>query len=254
MSAITKLLMIVVLGVVAAMPAVAQDEKDPPEKTEIVSQDIPEGNENDPEEKKEAEKINAYYSNYLSEYKLGPQDIISVDVFGQCPAYCRSNLSVPPTARISYPLIREGVFVGGRTVEEVADEITKQLSEYIIDPKVTVTLNRPGSARYAVMGKVAAPGVRVMDRRVSINEAIIEAGGYAKGASKSKIIISRFGPDGRLMTQKVDMKGIESGKVPTVFLKPGDQVFVGKKGFTWSSVLDIVERASIARVLFGSPF
>ncbi len=207
----------------------------------------------DPEDL-EVKQIANYYTNYLSEYRLGPQDMISVEVFGQCPDYCRHDVIVPPTARMSYPLVREGVFVGGRTVEQVADDITKKLEEFIIDPKVTVTLTRPGSARYAVMGKVGLPGVRVMDRRISINEAIMEAGGLAKGANKDKVFIARFSPDGIMMKEQVDIEAIERGKIPTIFLRPGDQVLVGEKGFTWSKLFNVIGQISAARILFGSPF
>ena len=98
------------------------------------------GKSDDPEDV-ESKKIVSYYSNYLEEYRLGPQDIISVEVFGQCPDYCRMDVTVPPTARLSYPLIRDGVFVGGRTVTQVAGDITKRLEEYIIDPKVTTIVS-----------------------------------------------------------------------------------------------------------------
>lgn len=203
---------------------------------------------------KDAKEVVSYYNNYLSEYKLGPNDIISVEVFGQCPDYCRKALTVPPTAKVSYPLIREGVFVGGRTTLQVQDTITKALDEYIIDPKVTVTLVKAGSARYAVMGKVGVPGVRIMDRKISINEAILEAGGLAKGADRKKIFLARFTPNGFLERKEVDLQGIERGKIPTIFLKPGDQVIVGAKGFTWGKFFNVLERASFARILFGSPF
>ncbi len=155
---------------------------------------------------------------------------------------------------MSYPLIREGIMVGGKTVEEVAADITKRLEEYIIDPKVTVSLVRPGSARYAVMGKVGVPGVRIMDRRISINEALLEAGGFAKGASKEKVYLARYTPDGYFSKEQIDIKAIEQGKIPTVFLKPGDQVLVGEKGFTWNKLLNVLGQASAARILFGSPF
>jgi polysaccharide export outer membrane protein len=208
----------------------------------------------DEEEDQDATEVVSYYNNYLSEYKLGPNDIISVEVFGQCPDYCRTALTVPPTAKVSYPLIREGVFVGGRTTVQVQDAITKALDEYIIDPKVTVTLVKAGSARYAVMGKVGVPGVRIMDRKVSINEAILEAGGLAKGADKKKVFLARFTPQGFLERKEVDLEGIERGKIPTIFLQPGDQVIVGEKGFTWGKFFSVLERASFARILFGSPF
>ena len=196
----------------------------------------------------------SYYSNYLTEYRLGPNDIISVEVFGQCPDYCKTDIVVPPTARVSYPLIREGVMVGGRTIEQVQDEITKKLDEYIIEPKVTVTLVKAMSARYSVMGKVATPGIRVMDRKVSLYEAVIESGGVLKTGDKKKIALVRFDSQGKLSRQNVNLAEIESGKAPMIYLNPGDQVFVPGKGFTIESVFQVLDKVSLVRLLFGSPF
>ena len=196
----------------------------------------------------------SYYNNYLTEYRLGPNDVISVEVFGQCPDYCKENITVPPTAKIAYPLIRDGVFVGGRSVEQIQAEITKKLDEYIIDPKVTVTLVKAMSARYSVMGKVTTPGIRVMDRKVSLYEAVVEAGGVLKTGNKKKITLVRFNAQGNLSRQDVNLVEIESGKAPMIYLAPGDQVFVPGKGFTIDSVFQVMEKVSIVRLLFGSPF
>ena len=202
----------------------------------------------------EAQAVVPLYNNYLTEYRLGPNDVISVEVFGQCPDYCKGGITVPPTARISYPLVREGVMVGGKTVTQVADEITKKLDEYIIDPKVTVTLEKAMSARYSVLGKVVAPGVRVLDRKVSVYEAVVESGGVAKDGDKKKVIIFSYNGQGTVTSKMVNLAEIERGKGEMVFLNPGDQVFVSGKGFTFTKLLDIFGRVSAARVLFGSPF
>lgn len=197
-----------------------------------------------------------YYNNYLKEYRLGPNDVITVEVFGQCPDYCKTAITVPPTARISYPLIREGVLVGGKTVEQVADEITKKLDEYIIEPKVTVTLDKAMSVRYSVLGKVAAPGVRIMDRKVSIYEAIVESGGVLKDGDKKRVTLYRFDTQGKLKPQIVNLQDIERGRSEMIYLSPGDQVFVPDRGFRLNvnTVFDILSKASIVRLLFGSPF
>lgn len=200
------------------------------------------------------EEILPYYNNYLREYRLGPSDIISVEVFDQCPQYCIVGKTIPPNARISYPLIREGILVAGKTVEQVAAEITKKLDEYIIDPKVSVTLEKAMSTRYSVMGNVAAPGVRVMDRKVSVYEAIIESGGVTKNGHKDKVYIVSYAKDGRLERKQVSLAKMEAGKADMVFLNPGDQVFVAGKGFTIEKFFDVLGKASAARLLFGSPF
>ena len=190
----------------------------------------------------------------LKEYRLGPSDMISVEVFGQCPDYCKTGITIPPNARISYPLIREGILVAGRTVEEVAAEITRKLDEYIIDPKVTVTLDKAMATRYSVMGNVAAPGVRVMDRKVSVYEAILESGGVTKNGDRNKVYIVSYAKDGRLSRKMVSLSEMEKGKADMVFLSPGDQVFVSGKGFSIDKVFDIIGKASAARLLFGIPF
>ena len=196
----------------------------------------------------------SYYNNYLTDYKLGPNDIIAVEVFGQCPDYCKENITVPPTARISYPLIRGGVFVGGRTLEAIEDEITKKLDEYIIEPKVTVTLVKAMSARYSVMGKVTTPGIRIMDRKVSLSEAVAEAGGVLKEGNRKKVALVRFNAQGNLTRQDVDLAAIENGKAPMIYLAPGDQVFVPGKGFTVDTVFKALDKVSLVRLLLGSPF
>lgn len=207
-------------------------------------------------EKEVEESILPFYNNYLKEYRLGPNDVISVDVFGQCPDYCKGAIIVPPTAKISYPLIRDGVFVGGKTVEEVAADITKKLDEYIIDPKVSVTLEKAMSARYSVLGKVAAPGVRVLDRKVSVYEAVVESGGVLKEGDKKRVVIYSYDAQGRITPKTVDLTLIERGKSEMVYLNPGDQVFVPDRGFRLNvnTVFDILSKASIVRLLFGSPF
>ncbi len=261
-----SLAVVILVNPVLATGVFGQDNPKPgqPEKIAKVENDLDAvqvgpvvtARADDDEEKDDddPEKIVRAYSNYLSEYRLGPNDIISIEVFGQCPDYCRTDVTVTPTARISYPLVREGVFVGGKTTLEVADDVTKKLDEYIIDPKVTVTLVRAGSARYSVMGNVRAPGVRIMDRRVSVYEAINDAGGVAKGANKKQVVLARFNSRGFMDRKVINLEDVERGKSPAIFLEPGDQVIVPGKAFTWSKFFSVLERASLARILFGSPF
>jgi len=201
----------------------------------------------------EESAIVPYYNNYLKEYRLGPQDVISIEVFGQCPDYCKTGITVPPTAKISYPLIREGIFVGGKTIEQVQEEVMKKLDEYIIDPKITVTLEKVGSARYSVLGDVAAPGVKLMERRLSVYEAIVESGGILRTGDRKKVVIYRQTQTG-ITPLAVNLEEIARGKAEMIYLVPGDQVVVpGNKIKTVEKVLDIFSKFSIVRLLFGSP-
>lgn len=195
-----------------------------------------------------------YYNNFMTSYRLGPEDVISVRVFGQ-ERYSLGGVAVPPNGVIAYPLIKEGILVAGKTTRQVADEITKHLDEYIIDPKVSVSLDKAMSAIFSVMGDVGQPGIRPMTRRLSVREAVIVAGGILP-TGKKQVMVLRTGPDGMVSQTQVDIAKIEKGKIPdNYFLSPGDQVFVpGNKFKTFQKVMSLVQVVSFARIFMGGGF
>ncbi len=135
-------------------------------------------------------------------------------------------------------------------MEQVAEEIRKKLDEFIIDPQVTVFLDKAMSARYSIIGDVASPGVRVMEQRLNIVEALAEAGGIAKTGDMKKVTILRLGTDGNFNPLIVNMKDVMAGKSAPVYLLPGDQIIVpGKK----ISIIDRVLKYS-AVLTFGRTF
>ena len=205
------------------------------------------------EQLSEEAAINPYYNNFFTTYRLGPEDVISVDVFNQ-ERYSRKGITIPPSGRISLSLIPGGVFVNGKTVDEVAEIITKKYDEYIIEPQVTVSLEKASSYRYSVIGDVLQPGVRLMSHRMTVTEALAEAGGVLGTGDKSKIIVLRRQSDGQLAQIPVNVSAIYKGKVPdTTYLVPGDQIIVpGNKLKKIQQILGFANVLSFARV-FGVP-
>lgn len=193
-----------------------------------------------------------YYNNYLRQYHLGPEDVITVDVFGQ-PNYSKAGIVIPPTARISYPLVQGGIFVGGKTTDEVAKIIKRELDEYIIDPQVTVTLDKVGSARFSVLGLVGSPGVRVMNRRYNIYEAVAEAGGIAKSGDKKRVLLVRMTPQGGYSQTIIDFEKVVSGKTQVPYILPGDQIIVPEKKWSITKIFETIGRVSTLRMILGSP-
>lgn len=193
-----------------------------------------------------------YYNNFMSTYRLGPEDVISVQVFDK-EKYSRAGITVPPDGKISYPLIKGGVHVAGKTTQQVAEEITKQLDEYIIDPKVSVYLERVMSARFSIIGDVAQPGVRLLTRRMTVYEALSESGGVLPTGDKKKVRLLRRQVDGTLLPIEVNIAAIEKGKaIDSQFLAPGDQILVpGNKFKTLQKVMSLVQVLSFARIFTG---
>lgn len=195
----------------------------------------------------------AYFNSFVtSEYRLGPEDVISVKVFG-LERYDKANIIVPPDGKIDYYFVRGGLLVAGKTTQEVADEITHHLDEYIIEPQVTVSLDKAMSQRYYVIGDVAQPGIRVMSRRLSTYEALMESGGVLNTGDKRRVTVSRLRADGMREFKTVDVAAIEKGKAPdNYYLRPGDVVVVpGNRYKTVKKVLDLLPVISFARIFTG---
>ena len=215
-----------------------------------VSQDI---QANRSEQLSEEAAIVPYYNNFFNTYRIGPEDVISVDVFNQ-DRYSRKGIIVPPSGRISLSLIPGGVFVNGKTVEEVAQIITKKYDEYIIDPQVTVSLDKASSYRYSVIGDVGQPGVRLMSHRMTVTEAIAEAGGVLSTGDRSKVYVLRRQSTGVMSPILVNVSAIYKGKAAdNVYLVPGDQIVVpGNKLKTLQTIMGFTPIMSFARI-FGAP-
>jgi polysaccharide export outer membrane protein len=203
------------------------------------------------EQMSEAAAIDPYYNNFFSTYRLGPEDVISIEVFNQ-DRYSRKGVTIPPSGRISMALIPGGIFVNGKTVDEVAEIVKKKYDEFIIDPQVTVSIDKAGSYRYSIVGDVGQPGVRLMSHRMTVTEALAEAGGVLGSGDKSKVVVLRRGQDGVLAQIPVNVSAVYKGKAAdTTYLVPGDQIVVpGNKLKKVQQILAFSNVLNFARI-FG---
>ena len=233
-------------------PSVNGDRLEP-DDTKRTPSDVPaETQANRMEQQSEESAVASYYNNFFNTYRLGPEDVISVTVFNQ-DRYSKSGIIIPPSGRISLSLITGGLFVNGKTVDEVADMIKKRYDEYIIDPQVTVSLDKASSYRYSIIGDVLQPGVRLMSRRLTVTEALAEAGGVLQTGNKSGITVLRRQPNGDLARIPVNVSAIYKGKAPdNVYLAPGDQIMVpGNTLKKIQTIMGLASVASFARVFTG---
>jgi polysaccharide export outer membrane protein len=234
-------------------PQKGADRLEPDDVNPLPSDISPEMQANRREQaSEEAAAIVPYYNNYLRSYRLGPEDVISIKVFGQ-ERYSVTGITVPPDGRVSYYLIPEGIIVNGKTTQQLQEELTKRLDEYIIDPQITVQLDKAVSATYSVIGDVAQPGVRTMTRRYSVMDALAMAGGVLNTGDKSKVFILRQQPDGNVRPILINVKEIEKGRAKEMaFLVPGDQVVVpGNRLKSIKQVLDLFAVVSFGRIFTG---
>jgi protein involved in polysaccharide export with SLBB domain len=240
----------------SSKPTKPEQNPVPEKKVVAAPTDIPaETQANRQEVPSEENAVVPFYNNFFTTYRLGPEDVISVTVFGQ-DRYSRSGITIPPSGRISLALIQGGLFVNGKTVDEVAEIIKKRYDEYIIDPEVTVSLDKAASYRYSIIGDVAQPGIRLMNRRMTVTEAIAEAGGVLSTGDRSKVTVLRRQQDNSMGQIVVNVSAIYKGKAPdSTYLIPGDQIFVpGNKMKSFQKIFGLVQVLSFARIFTGGVF
>ena len=188
-------------------------------------------------------------------YRLGPEDVISVNVFNQ-DRYSKQGVKIPPNGRIDLALIPDGIFVNGKTPDQVAELVKKRYDEFIITPQVSVSLDQAGSYRYSVVGDVAQPGIRLMTRRLSVSEAVAEAGGVLQTGNRRRIVVLRRQQDGTLKPIPVNLSAIYKGQSPdSVYLVPGDQVIVpGNKLKKLQTIMSFTQVLTFANLFRGGIF
>jgi polysaccharide export outer membrane protein len=97
-----------------------------------------------------------------------------------------------------------------------------------IEPNDVINVPVDREIRVFVMGRVNLPGAMKfkISERVTLLQAVAQAGGLAEGAKKSAVMITRKAKDGREQKIKVNLKDVISGKRKDVMLQEGDVVFV----------------------------
>lgn len=131
------------------------------------------------------------------EYIMSPGDQLQIYVLGHDDISSRRSTSdtfymVRPDGRLNFPLIGE-IDTTGLTVYEFTKLLTKELSEYIIDPKVTVNLARLGTTRVFVLGEIKKAGMYELTKGHRVLDALGAAGGFTAQSAKKNIYLIRNG-------------------------------------------------------------
>lgn len=160
----------------------------------------------------------------LSTYQMGPGDVLELNVWKE--EELTKEIIVPPDGVISFP--HAGIIkVEGKTVDQVQKEITRRLSDIIVDPIVTVFVRSYASHKIFVLGKVNTPGEFTAMGPVDVVQALAMAGGMAQFADQDSIKILRR-VRGKLTSIPFDYADVAKGKNldQNIMLNRGDVVVV----------------------------
>lgn len=139
---------------------------------------------------------------FLSIYRLGSGDVLSVRVFGE-PDLSGSSLKLTDSGTVFLPTIGE-LKVGGLTLGEIEKLVTDRLrGRILINPIVAVSVEqyRP----FFMNGMIKSPGAYPYQPGLTVRKAVSLAGGLQDRASLRKMFVIR-GDDASQKSEKVDME------------------------------------------------
>lgn len=159
------------------------------------------------------------------DYEIGPGDVLQVSVWDE-PELTVPTVVVRPDGRIRLPLVKE-VAVEGLTPGQAEEIITERLGKYVNTPNVTVVVTAINSKKVYVLGAVTTEGPLLYTYRMTVIQALSEAGGLTDYAKRKKIYVLRTqgGKDYRLPFNYSEViKGERTEQ--NVQLLPGDTIVV----------------------------
>ncbi len=161
------------------------------------------------------------------EYVIGAGDVLQISVWKE-PDASVPSVVVRPDGKIALPLLKE-IEVAGMTPAQAEKYITEKLSPLIHDPDVTVVVATINSKKIYVMGAVKKEGPIPYTYRMTVLQAISEAGGLNEYAKRKKIYVLRAvkGTTTRLPFNYDDV--IKGKKMEqNLQLVPGDTIVVSQ--------------------------
>lgn len=100
-------------------------------------------------------------NNYTGrKYRLGPNDVLSVNVYDS-PEFTQENLLVMPDGNVNVAPFGS-INVAGQTIDDVQKDLSERLKGYLNDPQVTVKLEKTKPFQVYVSGAVLHPGAYEM--------------------------------------------------------------------------------------------
>lgn len=161
-------------------------------------------------------------------YTIRPGDVLQISVWKE------DNLDrevvVLPDGNVTFPLIGT-VSVQDKKPADVEDHIKRALEKFIPDAVVSVTIKAALGHTISVIGQVTKPGELVMSHRLTVMQALSQAGGLTPYANEGRIKILRQ-VNGKRISIQFPYDDVVKGESldKDIALEPGDVVVVPTSG------------------------
>ena len=159
----------------------------------------------------------------LREFQLGPGDVLAVQVWRHPDLNREAEIQTDGT--FSYPLVGP-VPAAGMGLGRLHALLTERLSEYLVNPQVTIQVKVPKSRKIYVLGEVRRPGAFLLDQPTTPAEALALAGGYTYNAKQGKVLLMHRTATGVTRPRLLDLRLVRGRGSAAAQLQPGDILYV----------------------------
>ena len=165
-------------------------------------------------------------------YIIGPGD--QLEIYVRDNQNLSTTVPVRPDGRISIPLV-QSIQAAGKTPDQLAADLEKELSQYVRTPIVTVIVKSfvgTYSQQVRVVGQAAKPRALTYRSGMTLLDVMIEVGGLTKFASGNNAKIVRHLPNGTEQTIPVRLEDLMNGSIKdNVAMRPGDILIIPQSLF-----------------------
>ena len=165
------------------------------------------------------------------DYRIGPSDVLSVNIFAGGEKEIGEDVTVSPDGQITLPLLG-GIQAAGMTVSELRkNSIEPEARKYFVEPQVTVTIKEYHSLSFYISGSVVHPGHYELEKEPTLLELIAKAGGLEPDYGHKAYILRASHGDAESDAEKpivVDMKDLldQGDMSKNIRLATGDVIHI----------------------------
>jgi len=179
---------------------------------------------------------------YARKYILGPNDVISIDVYDN-PEFRQENIRIQPDGDITlHPL--GTLNVSGMTIDKLKELLIEKYKFYLNNPEVTIKLEKSKPFIAYITGAVLRPGSyeittdsniyhttsneTIVERRTPLlTNVLVAAGGLSFDADIENIVIKNNNDNSEIKVNLLDL--LENGNTnQDILLISGDSIYIPK--------------------------
>lgn len=157
---------------------------------------------------------------------LGVGDTVSIQVYGKPDL--STTTTVADDGTLVVPLIGK-ISVRGLAPAQAATKLaqTYQDQQILVNPQISITLDKATSQQVSVLGQVGTPGRYAVESRTTVFDLLALAGGKTIDGAET-IFLVRTLKDGTVSRTPIDLTALSDPRVsfPTIKLAGGDTLFV----------------------------